>query len=396
MNDLLMSGFPPSAEGQVILANWRKPPFNRWAFSHVCELVPSAPIRKDDATTLPFETGASTDLGGFRLEGDGLDFQGWLDATYTDALLIVKNGRIIHETYAGEMDRRQRHILMSVSKSVLGLVAGILEAKGIFDPKALVTAIIPEVAGTAYEGATLRDLLDMRVGLRFDENYQAAGGPIIEYRKAQSWDPLAIGEAPKDLRGFFANLTEADGAHDDRFHYASPNTDLLGWVIERLAGKRYADLVSELIWQPMGAEEDAYITVDRLGAPRCAGGFCASLRDLARLARLFATKGRAGNRQVLPEAWINDILTAGDADAWNRGDFIDLYPGASMHYRSKWYVEHGPHPMVFGLGVFGQNVFVEPDSDLVIAKFSSQPVALEAGFCGLTHRGVDALRALLR
>lgn len=396
MNDLLMSGFPPAAEGQVKLANWRKPPFNRWAFSHVCELVPSAPIRRDEAGIRPFAEGAPADLRGFALAEEGLDFQGWLDATYTDAILILKNGRILHEAYAGEMDRRQRHILMSVSKSVLGLLAGVLTDKGVFDPAALVTSVIPEVAGTAYDGATLRDLLDMRVGVKFDENYQAAGGPIIEYRKAQLWDPLAIGEAPKDLRGFFPCLTETDGAHSDRFHYASPNTDLLGWVIERLSGRRYADLVSELIWKPMGAEEDAYITVDRLGAPRCAGGFCASLRDLARLGRLLATGGRAGDRQVVPEAWVQDILTAGDTGAWDRGDFIDLYPGARMHYRSKWYVEHGANPMVFGLGVFGQNVFVEPASDLVIAKFSSQPVALEPGFCALTHRGVNALRHLLR
>lgn len=396
MTGRLMSGFPPLAENQVTLANWRQPPFNRWAFSHVGELVPSAPIRKDDSRTQLFETGAQADLSRFRLDGDGLDFEGWLDATYTDAFLIVKNGHILHETYAGEMDRRQCHILMSVSKSVLGLVAGILQAQGLFVPSMLVTSVIPEMVGTAYDGATLRDLLDMRVGLCFDENYEAVSGPIIEYRKAQSWDPLAIGEAPKDLRSFFASLNEAEGTHNDRFHYVSPNTDLLGWVIERLTGTRYATLVSDLIWKPMGAEEDAYITVDRLGAPRCAGGLCTSLRDLARLARLFATEGRGVGRQVVPEAWISDILTAGDADAWERGDFVGLFPGVSMHYRSKWYVEHGPHPMVFGLGVFGQNVFVEPGSDLVIAKFSSQPIALDANFCSLTHRGINELRMLLR
>lgn len=250
--------------------------------------------------------------------------------------------------------------------------------------------------GTAYEGATLRDLLDMRVGVLFEENYLAQGGPIIEYRKAQGWDPLEIGEEPKDLRSFFKLMVENDGSHNDRFHYVSPNTDLLGWVIERLAGRRYADLAAELLWAPMGAEEDAGITVDRLGAPRAAGGFCAAARDLARIGRLFATAGRAGGFQIVPESWVADIMTAGDRDAWDRGDMTFLFPGMPMHYRSQWYIEHGDHPMVFGVGVFGQNVFVEPSSDLVIAKFSSQPLPLDPGFGMLTHQGINALRQILR
>lgn len=397
MKDDLMDAFPPAQDRQVKLGNWRTPPYNRWAFSHVGELVPSAPVRKAPDHVQPLRE-RPADIGDFEIDTPQgrMDFEAWLEATYTDAIVILKDGDILCERYFGEMDRRRRHILMSVSKSVLGLLAGCLVERGVFDPEALVTSVVPEVEGTAYDGATLRDLLDMRVGVLFDENYHAASGPIIEYRKAQLWDPLEIGEAPMDLRGFFRLLTATDGDHADRFHYVSPNTDLLGWVIERLSGTRYSDLVSELIWQPMGAEEDAYITVDRLGAPRCAGGFCATTRDLARLGRLMAHGGRAGDRQVIPEAWVEDILRGGDIPAWDRGDFIPLFPEAPMSYRSKWYVERGDYPIMFGLGVFGQNVFSEPSSDLVIAKFSSQPEPLDEGFTALTHLGVNQLRVILR
>src|SRR3546814_3853269 len=89
----------------------------------------------------------------------------------------------------------------------------------------------------------------MRVALKFDENYHAADGAIIDYRKSHLWDPLPVGETASDLRSFLQTLTERDDAHNDCFHYVSPNTDVLGWVLERATGSRYADLVSALLWR---------------------------------------------------------------------------------------------------------------------------------------------------
>lgn len=181
----------------------------------------------------------------------------------------------------------------------------------------------------------------MRVGLKFDEDYHATGGAIIEYRKSHLWDPTPVGESPTDMRSFLATLTERDGEHGSRFHYTSPNTDVLGWVLERASGTRYADLVSETLWRPIQAERDAYITVDRFGAPRCAGGFCATPRDMARMGRLFVTAGRHEGIQVIPESWIDDIVGFDGEAAWKTGDFFELFDGAAMHYRSQWYVLRG-------------------------------------------------------
>jgi CubicO group peptidase (beta-lactamase class C family) len=391
MNDIApMTGFPPAPGSQVTLANWRTPPFHRWAFQHVREILPTAEIANapDEVQALSEDP---ADTGALRIDGE--DLATFLAATDTDGLVVLRDGRIVLERYANGMTVDTPHILMSVSKSMLGLVAGVLASRGGLDLAAPVTALIPELAGSAYRGATLRQLLDMRAGIRFDEDYTAASGAIIRYRKAQGWNPPDPGEKPSDLRSFFASLTEADGPHDGRFHYVSPNTDLLGWAIERASGMRYADLVSALLWRPMGAARSASITVDRLGAPRCAGGFCATTRDLARVGLLIARDGRRDGRQVIPAEWIADLLGAGDPDAWAAGDFAHYYPGADMHYRGKWYTLRGPAPLLFGLGVNGQNLFVDRANGLVIAKFSSQAAALDPGMIARTMRGVAALRA---
>jgi hypothetical protein len=392
----LMTGFPPPPDKLVTLSNWRTPPFNRWAFNHVSELVPSAFVTAATAATPLASDGRS--LAGFRLshQGRSFGFDDWLGATFTDSIVVMKDGKVVFETYADGQDPAIPHIWMSVSKSVLGLVAGIVAGRGQLDVHAPLTQVIPELEGTAFAGATVRDALDMRVGIRFDEDYHAAAGAIIEYRKAHLWDPVPVGESPTDLRSFLLTLTGRDGGHDGRFHYVSPNTDLLGWVLERATGTRYADLVSETLWQPIQAERDAYITVDRFGAPRCAGGFCATPRDLARLGRLFVTGGRHAGVQVVPESWIRDIVDFDGVAAWQAGDFFDLFDGADMHYRSKWYVLRGERPLIFGLGVFGQHVFVDPAADLVVAKCSSQPLPLDPSFLSVTLAGVEELRAMFR
>ena len=374
----LMRGFPPAPEGQVTLANWRTPPFNRWAFHHVREIVPSADIPNDPSNVIPLPAAPA--------ELSSLFENRFLEETDTDGLVILHRGKLVFEHYANGMTAETPHILMSVSKSMLGLLAGLLAARGDLQLDSPVTKIIPEVAATAYQGATLRQLLDMRAGVAFNEDYLATSGPIIEYRKATNWAPLGPGESPSDLRSFYENLRENDGAHGGRFHYVSPNTDLLGWVIERATGERYADLMSEFLWKPVGAERSAYITVDRLGAPRCAGGMCATARDLARVGQWLIN----GN-----DEWVQDLERNGDAAAWDAGSFVEYFPGLPMHYRGKWYVLHGDSPLLFGVGIHGQNLFVDRRNAIVIAKVSSQALPLDAARIALTMRTVSQIRNLL-
>jgi CubicO group peptidase (beta-lactamase class C family) len=188
------------------------------------------------------------------------------------------------------------------------------------------------------------------------------------------------------LHSFYQVLKERDGPHGGRFHYISTNSDLLGWVIERATGRSFADLMSDLLWKPMGAERSAYITIDRFGAPRCAGGMCVTGRDLARVGQWMIEH---------PSPWIEDIERNGDRKAWDAGSFVAYFPGMPIKYRSQWYVLEGASPLIFAVGIHGQNLFIDRKNELVIAKLSSQAMPLDAARIALTMRAVSRLRQLL-
>ncbi len=366
------------------LANWRTAPANRWAFHHVRELIPTADIPNDRRRVRELALGPSP-LDGIRVEpdsGEALTLDTFLDETGTDGLIVLHRGKMVFERYANGMSAQTPHILMSVSKSVLGLVFGSLG----LDPERPVTDFVPEVRDTAYRGATLRHLLDMRTGVAFNEDYLASTGPIVQYRKATGWNPLAAGEAPSSLHEFYSTLSACDGPHGGRLHYTSPNTDLMGWVIEKATGARYADLLSELLWQRAGAEYPAYITVDRFGAPRAAGGVCATLRDLAR-AGLYMIEH--------PTAWIEDLERGGDPAAWRAGDLAPYFGGLPLRYRSYWYALEGVAPLLFGYGIHGQFLFVDRRTELVLAKLSSQAAPMDAARIGLMLRAASEVRKLV-
>jgi len=379
----LMQGFPPEAAGQVTLANWRASPFNRWGFHHVRELIPTADIAHDPDRQSKFVV----EPGNFEMPW----FRDFLTKTDTDALAIVHRGRLVFEHYANGTTAETPHILMSVSKSMLGLLVGVLAARGELGLERPVTEYVSELKETAYRGATVRQLLDMRTGVAFDEDYLATSGPMIAYRKSTGWNPVEPGEKAGDLRSFFRELVEKDREDGGAFRYTSPNTDLLGWVIERATGGRYADLMSELLWKPLGAERSAYITVDRLGAPRCAGGMCVTLRDLARVGQMMVEGGRG----IVPREWLDDLERGGERAAWGAGNFAYIFPGLPMRYRAKWYALDGEPPMLFGWGIHGQHLFVDRMRGIVIAKFSSQAQPVDVPLMQVTLQAIARLRTTL-
>jgi len=399
-----MAGAPPfPADSQVTLANWQDPPFNRWAFQHVRELIPSARIAGSAGPVRPLPR-AERDLGGlaFTWNGRDLTVAEFLGGSWTDGFLVLHRGRVITEQYFNGMRPQTPHLLMSVSKSVTSTVAGILAGRGVIDPAAEVTSIVPELAGTSFAGATVQHLLDMRAGTRFNEDYADLDADVRSYERVYLWRPPAGEQAggpdAGDALSYFGTLAN-DGPHGGPFRYRSILTDVLAWVIERAAGERLHELISRELWQPMGAEFDAEITVDRRGNPMADGGVSATLRDLARFGLLFLRRGRpgtAGRRQVVPVWWVDDTVRgAPDGPrAFAEGDERSGYPDGG-HYRNCWWVREPALPFYHGSGINGQGVFVHGPSQTVIAKLSTWPVAWSDELYGQTIACVQALTTAL-
>jgi CubicO group peptidase (beta-lactamase class C family) len=393
----LMTGAPPFPEqSRVTLANWQEPPFNRWAFQHIRELIPTARITRGEGPAWPLPR-AERDILGLRFTDSGREVSvaDLLAETYTDGFLVLHQGQVVAEHYFNGLAPDVPHLLMSVSKSVTSAVAGVLAGRGELTVSARVEEIVPELGGTSFEGATVQDLLDMRAGTRFDESYDNPEADVRTYERVYLWRPDDGRPRPADALGYFATLTN-DGPHGGPFRYRSILTDVLAWVIERAAGARLHQLIARELWQPMGAEFDAEITVDAYGNPMADGGICATLRDLARFGQLYLQRGRIGDRVIVPGAWIDDTVRGAPdgAQAFVGGDHPPGYlPGA--HYRNCWWVRDPGIPFYQASGINGQNVFVHVPSQTVVAKLSTWPTALSPA-AGPTVQGVLAIASALQ
>jgi CubicO group peptidase (beta-lactamase class C family) len=392
-----MTGAPPFPEqSRVTLANWQDPPFNRWAFQHIRELIPTARIARSPGPAWPLPRAERDVLDlRFRYADRELSVAELLAETYTDGFLVLHQGQIVAEHYFNDLAPDVPHLLMSVSKSVTSAIAGVLAGRGELAVSARVEDVVPELGGTSFEGATVQDLLDMRAGTRFDENYGNPEADVRTYERVYLWRPDNGQPRPADALGYFATLTN-DGPHGGPFRYRSILTDVLAWVIERAAGARLHQLIASELWQPMGAEFDAEITVDSRGNPMADGGICATLRDLARFGQLYLQRGRVGGRVVVPAAWIDDTIRGASdgAEAFVGGDRPPGYPPGA-HYRNCWWVRDPAVPFFHASGINGQNLFVHVPSQTVVAKLSTWPTALSPAL-GPTVQAALAIASALQ
>jgi CubicO group peptidase (beta-lactamase class C family) len=241
----------------------------------------------------------------------------------------------------------------------------------------------------------VRHLLDMRSGVAFSEDYT---DPRSDVRELDAWVGWRAGRGDQEHRGLYAYLVRlgADRPHGGSFLYRSCDTDALGWVIERATGERMADLLGELIWQPLGAEHDADLLCDGLGAAIHDGGLNATARDMARFGQLLLDGGRSPARVVLPPEWLAGAWAV-DADA--RGAFAASpaevsFPGG--WYRNSFWFRPGDYgDVLLCLGIHGQMVHVSRRTRTVCVKFSSWPQPQHPELLQDTLRAFDAVGGAL-
>jgi CubicO group peptidase (beta-lactamase class C family) len=383
---------PPSGQAAAVtpadltLGNWMQAPYNRVAYQRVGSLVPSARVAGAGATATPWPGGEARDTS--PLDRSLSDF---LDATHTDAFVVLQSGRLRHEEYRHGMTASSRHLCMSVSKSIAGTLAGVLVGEGRLDPAAPVTDLVPEFTETGLDGATVRHVLDMRTGTR--EEITSTELQRAYYATAL-WAPPPETDSPTrdtDTRAHFWRLARVR-EHGGRFEYRSTLTCVLALLMERATGQPYPELLSEHLWQPLGAEADAEITVDAAGYALADIGLSCNARDLARLGEVLRRDGlHPAGRRLLPASWVADTLTPdADQQAAFGAQGSEYLPSETGYYRNQWWVaapRRGNHDgAYFALGIHGQLLYIDESAELVVVKFSSWPEAWVTELADATYQ----------
>jgi len=378
-----MQGFPPPEDKIITQPDsvYFSFPRLRWSVCHLREFLPTEDISRGLGAPVPLDYLPPAEFADMRQAIDALTFtpmngdapMTWeesLYANYTDGMLILHEGRVVYERYFGCLEDDGKHAIMSMTKSVTGLLAEIMVAEGTLDDSLLVRDVIPEIGDSAFASATVRQVMDMTTGVQYSENYSDPNADIWLYSAAAS--PLPKPEGYEGPNGYWEYLQQVqpEGNHGDAFHYKTINSDMLGWIISRVSGHSVTELASERLWRRMGAEQDAYQTVDGKGVPFAGGGITAGLRDLGRLGQLMLDGGEINGERLFPAEVVETIRAGGDPAKF--AGFATIPNGS---YTSQWWVFHNDHGAFAARGVHGQTIYVDPTAGMVLVRLASFPQA---------------------
>jgi CubicO group peptidase (beta-lactamase class C family) len=371
--------------------DWDRPPWNRWAFQHIREILPTVEVWRGSGPPRPLPH-AERDLDDLPVEdseGRPTTLAGLLDETYTDGFLVLKDGAVVYERTFNGMTGRTLHLSQSMAKSVTASVCGILVGRGLLDPAKPVTHYLPELSATGWAGASLRQVLDMTTGVKFSEEYTDRYSEIGQVDVASGWKPVPPGSDPAfrwpaHLWELILRLKETTRPHGAAFEYRSIETDVLAFVMERVTGKRLAELVSEEIWQKLGMDESACFTVDGAGYALADGGFNATLRDYTRFGQMILDDG-AG---IVPSDWI-----AATRDGPCGPGYSESMPEGG--YRNQFWINDPRTRTLSCRGVFGQLIQIDWDNRMVTVKLSSWPDFSNTAYSVATRRAIDRIAAVL-
>lgn len=373
-----MRGFPPPPDKLIMQpdSDFFSFPKMRWTVCHIRELMPTKEVSRGIGAPVPMTYALDEGIAKVTFKPIGgerpMTWNQSLSANYTDGILVLHKGRIVHEKYFGALVEAGKHAAMSMTKSMTGLLAEILVAEGTLDETARVDTIVPELKASAFGSATVRQVMDMTTALDYSEDYSDPDADIWIYSKAAS--PLPKPADYEGPNGYYEYLqtVKQEGVHGEAFGYKTVNSDALGWIVARSTGKDIAHLLSERIWTKIGAEQDGYMTVDAKGTPFAGGGLSAGLRDLGRIGQLMLNGGELDGKRLFPAKVVDNIRSGGDKTAFAKAGYKTL-PGGS--YRSMWWIFHNDHGAYAARGVHGQTIYIDPTAEMIIVRFYSHPQA---------------------
>lgn len=374
--------FEMHAARDVTTENWGTAPFNCWSFQHVQELFPTCRLARGTGAplSLPVAERSVMQLTYDVPDGARTSVAAMLERACCDAFLVAQGGCIVAEHYFNGAGPRAPHLLNSVTKSFVGMLAGIGVERGQLETSALVTRYLPELDSDAWHGTTVRHLLDMTAAARYSEDYSDPQTDFWKESAVVGWRPALVDDrTPSSLLDYARSLDGQDMQNGSRFCYRTVCTNVLGMVLERAMGERLATLLETEIWSRLATEHDASIVVDRSHFPFVGAGMSATARDLLNFGLMMINDGRLGGRQIVPAAWIADTV-AGDStsrECFAKGEYGQVMPG--WHYRNQVWIASSDPAVMLAIGIHGQLVYMDKARDLVIVMLSSQPEPLDLG-----------------
>ncbi len=357
------------------LDSWQNGPLNRWAFQNVEKFLPTAIIEPSlNPPSIPVAIDSAIEAIEIDVADQRFTFPELLADLDTDSIVIMRKGVLVYEKYFNEMTVNSPHLLQSVSKSILGALYAIMAQKAVIDVERTIGSYLPELINSAFGKATISQALDMSISIYFSEDYLDPQSEMTRLDIAAGWRSAPEG-TDCGLRPFLKTLRIQD-EHGKAFQYCSANTDVLAWLIAEVTGISYPELVSTYLWNPMGAHDRASIILDCQGLSVGNGGISTSTRDLALFGQLILNSGCFNNNQIIPQFWIDETF-AGASPKVASVDYLQaLHPGGS--YKNQWWITASQSREIYGVGIYGQYIWVDPTSETVIAKFSSLEVPVDA------------------
>lgn len=351
-----IGGTPAEGEATGVMAMFTGDRFEN--FRNMDRFVPTSEMT---ASPDPWELGNSDNSLSFSGDflGEVTSLDRFIELSNTSAFLVIKDGQLIYENYRHGDSRESLHTSFSVAKSFTSALAGIALGEGHFDSlDDPVRKYLPELTSEAFDGVTIKHVLQMSSGIRFTEVYT---DPESDINQMTSQVP------PKTYLEYMNGLGR-DHPPGTFNHYASINTQLLGILLVRVTGKSVTEYMQDKLWHPLGMEQRGLWTLDEQGYELTMGGLAASARDYARLGLLYLHDGKRDELQILPPGWARESVTP---------DKPHLMPGenpASSNtsgYMYQWWTPRHWDDDFLARGIWGQNIYVHPGNGVVIVKLAA-------------------------
>lgn len=331
-----------------------------YTFTNMDDYVPTKKVDKADEPFIFPRINNITLPSTFVYKESVFDTQKYIDSSYTQGFLFIQNDTIQYENYWRGQQEGTRHISWSMAKSYVSALFGIAIEEGhIKSIDQTVDEYLPELKGSGYDNVKIKDVLQMSSGVKFNEDYSDPTSDINRY-----WEDFVFGGSQDE----FAATLENERPPGTYNKYISIDTHILGMIIVKATGKSLRDYLEEKIWKPTGSEYDAYWLADTYGMEQANGGLNATLRDFARLGRLYLNKGNWEGIQIVSANWIEQSLSITEEHLTPLSENSE---SKEIGYGYQWWIPDGKEGEFMAIGIFNQHIYVNPTTHTIIVKNSA-------------------------